>query len=125
MYNTANTSRSPCRVAFSSPDCGENPIVVSTLRPPAMAHIDELPPRWQLTSFTCRPSIAATRSPPPDFLRRSAVEAVLHPAVLQPPGRHAVAPRVFGHGRVELRLEGRHNRHSRHGLPEEIGRAHV
>src|ERR1039457_2470789 len=63
MYSTANTSRSPWRVAFSRPDCGENPMVVSTDRPPSIAHIDELPPRWQLTSFTRRPNIAATRSP--------------------------------------------------------------
>ena len=62
MYSTANTSRSPCRVAFSRPDCGEKPMVVSTDRPPSIAHMDELPPRWQLTSFAGRPSIAATRS---------------------------------------------------------------
>ncbi len=36
---------------------------MSTDRPRSIAHIDELPPRWQLTSFIGRPSISVTRSP--------------------------------------------------------------
>src|ERR1017187_10170782 len=53
----------------------------------------------------------------PDVLMRGAVESVLLHPILPPPARYPVAPRVLRHRRVELRLERRHNRHSRHRLP--------
>ena len=36
-------------------------MVVSIDWPPAMAQMEELPPRWQLTSFGSQPSISRTR----------------------------------------------------------------
>jgi hypothetical protein len=62
MKSTAKASRSPWRVAFSSPDCGENPMVVSMDVPRSIAHIDELPPMWQLIRRAWRPSSSAQRS---------------------------------------------------------------
>ena len=55
-YSAANESSSPWRVAFSKPDCGEKPIVVSTERPPRIAHIEELPPKWHDTARRLAPS---------------------------------------------------------------------
>ena len=47
----------PDRVAITSPSSGVNPIVVSTERPPRVAHSDAPAPRWQLT--TRRPGSSA------------------------------------------------------------------
>ena len=95
-------------------------MVVSMDRPFKIAHMDELPPRWQLTSRRFsrgRPRISGARSL--DVLVRRAVEAVApHAVLLAPVRRHAVADGVLGHGRVEFGLEGGHQRHARHGVAE-------
>ena len=39
----------PERVAITSPSSGVKPMVVSTERPPEIAHSDAPAPRWQLT----------------------------------------------------------------------------
>lgn len=48
-------STEPLRVAITSPSSGVKPMVVSTLRPAAMAQREQPAPRWQLISFrVCR-----------------------------------------------------------------------
>ena len=52
------------------------------------------------------------------LVRRAVVAVAPHAVLLAPVGRHAVADGVLGHGRVEFRLEGGHQRHARHGVAE-------
>ena len=52
--SSAPGSRSPLRVAITSPSSGVKPMVVSTDRPPATAVTDAPPPRWQtITRSPC------------------------------------------------------------------------
>ena len=44
----------PERVPIMRPSSGVNPIVVSTLRPPSTAVIEQPFPRWQVTTFSDR-----------------------------------------------------------------------
>ena len=98
-------------------------MVVSTDFPPSMAHIEELPPRWQLTSLPV--PAQHRRHPLADVLMRGAMEAVPGDSFLEPRGWNAVQPGMLRHGDVKLRLEGGHDRHARHGLLERVNGSEV
>ena len=91
--STSPGSTLPDRVAITRPSSGVKPIVVSTDRPPRIAHSDAPAPRWQLTIRSPPPRSARAARPPGGRPRRGRARGSRTGAGPSAPARRRAARR--------------------------------